>query len=95
VPRTPYYGGHRPPYFQIDDTCVMGDKKKDQLKNYLQQRLADTWVVILATLAIFFLSAYLPPPLKFLLWAGLVKITTLWFLNPKRAITTTGGWGLT
>ena len=46
----------------------MGDKKKDRLKNYLQKRLADTWVVILATLAIFFLSAYLPPPLKFLLW---------------------------
>ena len=53
---------------QLDDTCVMGDKKKDRLKNYLQQRLADTWVVILVTLAIFFLSAYLPPPLKFLLW---------------------------
>ena len=46
----------------------MGDKKKDQLKNYLQKRLADTWVVILATLGIFFLSAYLPPPLKLLLW---------------------------
>ena len=46
----------------------MGDKKKDELKDYLKQRLSDTWVIILATLAIFFLSAYLPPPLKFVLW---------------------------
>ncbi|MEW6657447.1 MAG: hypothetical protein AB1424_02175 [Thermodesulfobacteriota bacterium] len=30
--------------------------------------LSSTWAVILITLAIFFLSAYLPPPLKFLLW---------------------------
>lgn len=46
----------------------MGDKKKDKLKTFLKQRLSDTWAVILATLAILFLSAYLPPPLKFVLW---------------------------
>jgi len=43
-------------------------KTIELMKNYLQQRLADTWVVILVTVAIFFLSAYLPPPLKFVLW---------------------------
>jgi hypothetical protein len=46
----------------------MGDKKKENLKTYLQQKLSSTWAVILITLAIFFLSAYLPPPFKFLLW---------------------------
>ena len=46
----------------------MGDKKKENLKIYLQQKLSSTWAVILITLAIFLLSAYLPPPLKFLLW---------------------------
>jgi len=49
--------------------AVKGETIKEQLKNYLKQRLADTWAVILITVAIFFLSAYLPPPLKFLLWA--------------------------
>jgi len=34
----------------------------------MKQILSSTWAVILITLAIFFLSAYLPPPLKFLLW---------------------------
>ncbi|MFZ5452176.1 MAG: hypothetical protein ACOZF2_09950 [Thermodesulfobacteriota bacterium] len=46
----------------------MGEKKKGTLKNFLKQRLADTWAVILITLAIFILSTFLPPPLKFLLW---------------------------
>ena len=46
----------------------MGVKLNDNLKTYLQQKLASTWGVILITLAVFFLSAYLPPPLKFLLW---------------------------
>jgi len=43
-------------------------KINDNLKTYLQQKPASTWAVILITLAIFFLSAYLPPPLKLLLW---------------------------
>jgi hypothetical protein len=48
--------------------AVKGETIKEQLKNCLKQRLADTWAVILITLAIFFLSAYLPPPLKLVLW---------------------------
>lgn len=46
----------------------MGVQINDKLKIYLQQKLSSTWAVILITLAVFFLSAYLPPPLKFLLW---------------------------
>jgi hypothetical protein len=46
----------------------MNDMAIERLRNYLKQRLADTWAVILITLAIFFLSAYLPPPLKMVLW---------------------------
>lgn len=46
----------------------MNDMAVEKLKNYLKQRLADTWAVILITVAIFFLSAYLPPPLKLALW---------------------------
>ena len=48
--------------------AVKGETIKEQLKNCLKQRLADTWVVILITVAIFFLSAYLPPPFKLALW---------------------------
>ncbi|MHB8069470.1 MAG: hypothetical protein ACYDIC_16385 [Desulfobaccales bacterium] len=47
---------------------VMGVKIDEKLKAYLQQKLSSTWAVILITLAVFVLSAYLPPPLKFLLW---------------------------
>jgi hypothetical protein len=46
----------------------MNDMAVERLKTYLKQRLTDTWAAILITLAIFFLSAYLPPPLKFFLW---------------------------
>jgi hypothetical protein len=34
----------------------------------MKQKLSSTWAVILITLAIFVLSAYLPPPLKLVLW---------------------------
>lgn len=46
----------------------MGVKINGKLKIYFQQKLSSTWAVILITLAVFFLSAYLPPPLKLLLW---------------------------
>ncbi len=43
-------------------------KLKPELKNRLRERLSTTWGIILVSLAIFFLSAYLPPPLRLLLW---------------------------
>ncbi len=46
----------------------MAETKKQDLKNYLKERLATTWGVLLASLIILFFSPYLPPAFKFFLW---------------------------